>query len=333
MPSAMSSSKSESLNAKSHSSKNQSYVDDFGRQIDTLRISLTQRCSYSCFFCHHEGENDIGNEMSLDNIEQIVNHASAHGVQKVKLTGGEPLMRNDILDIVKIISPLVTDLSMTTNGLLLEDMALGLKRAGLSRVNVSIHSLNPDVYFQITGSRDLEKVKRGVKTAVEVGLTPVKVNMTVIAGYNDDSIWEMMDFASDMGVTLQIIEMQQIPDSDLQNIDELWVDLGPLEEELKNRATKIEKRRTQNRLLYTIPLDSKRNVSVEIVRPMHNTEFCEGCTRLRVTSDGKLKPCLYRQDNVVEVFPCDGQLEQEKAIQQAFKQSVSNREPYWRDEN
>ncbi len=329
----MSSSKSESLHAKSHSSKNPSYVDDFGRRIDTLRISLTQRCSYSCFFCHHEGENDKGNEMSLDEIEQIVKHASEHGIRKVKLTGGEPLMRNDILDIVKRISPLVTDLSMTTNGLLLEDMALSLKHAGLSRVNVSIHSLDPDVYFQITGSRDLERVKRGVKTAVEVGLTPVKVNMTVIAGYNDDSIGEMMDFASDLGATLQIIEMQQIPDSDLQNIDEFWVDLGPLEEELKNRATKIEKRRTQNRFLYTISLDSKRNVSVEIVRPMHNTEFCEGCTRLRVTSDGKLKPCLYRQDNVVEVFPCDGQLEQEKAIQQAFKQSVSNREPYWRDEN
>lgn len=329
----MSSSKPEPLHAKSHSAKSPSYVDDFGRRIDSLRISLTQRCSYSCFFCHHEGENDIGNEMSLADIEQIVKHASAYGIRKVKLTGGEPLMRNDILDIVKRISPLVTDLSMTTNGLLLEDMALNLKHAGLSRVNVSIHSLDPDVYFQITGSRDLERVKRGVRTAVEVGLTPVKVNMTVIAGYNNDSIWEMMDFASDMGVILQIIEMQQMPDSDLQNIDELWVDLGPLEEELKNRAIKIEKRRTQNRFLYTIPLNSRRNVSVEIVRPMHNTEFCEGCTRLRVTSDGKLKPCLYRQDNVVEVFPCDGQLEQEKAIQQAFKQSVSNREPYWRDEN
>lgn len=333
MPSVMSSSKSEPFHAKSHSSKSPSYIDEFGRRIDTLRISLTQRCSFSCFFCHHEGENDIGNEMTLADIEQIVKHASMNGIRKVKLTGGEPLMRNDILDIVGKISPLVTDLSMTTNGLFLEDMALSLKQAGLSRVNVSIHSLNPDVYFQITGSRDLEKVKRGVKTAVEVGLTPVKVNMTVLAGYNEDSIWEMMDLASDMGVTLQVIEMQQISDNGSQNKDTYWVDLKPLEKELKSRAVGIEKRNTQNRFLYTIPLDLKRNVTVEIVRPMHNIAFCEGCTRLRVTSDGKLKPCLYRQDNVVEVFPCDGQLEQEKAIQQAFKQAVSNREPYWRDEN
>ncbi|MFW9963173.1 MAG: GTP 3',8-cyclase MoaA, partial [Candidatus Sifarchaeia archaeon] len=266
-------------------------------------------------------------------IEQIVKHASIHGIHKVKLTGGEPLMRSDILDIVRKISPLAVDLSMTTNGLFLEDMALSLKQAGLSRVNVSIHSLNPDIYYQITGSRDLERVKRGVKTAVEVGLTPVKVNMTVIAGYNEDNIWEMMDFAADIGAILQIIEMQKIPGYGLQNNDRLWVDLKPLEEELKSRSIKIEKRSTQNRFLYTIPLDSKRNVSVEIVRPMHNIAFCEGCTRLRVTSDGKLKPCLYRQDNVVEVFSCDEQLGQERAIQQAFEQSISNREPYWRDEN
>ncbi|MFX1606441.1 MAG: GTP 3',8-cyclase MoaA [Promethearchaeota archaeon] len=328
----MSISRSESLKAKSQSSKSPSYTDEFGRSIDTLRISLTQRCSFSCFFCHHEGENEKGKEMEVSDIEQIVKHASTHGIHKVKLTGGEPLLRKDILDIVSKISPLVTDLSMTTNGRFLEDMALSLKQAGLARVNVSIHSLDPDIYFQITGSRDLEKVKRGVKTAVEVGLTPVKVNMTILAGCNEDSIQDLMDFASDLGATLQIIELQQIPESDSQDMDRYWVDLGPLEEELKKRAVKIEKRDTQDRSLYTIPLDLKRNVTVEIVKPMHNKAFCEKCTRLRVTSDGKLKPCLYRQDNVVEVFPCDGGLGQEKAIQQAFKQSIQNREPYWRDE-
>jgi cyclic pyranopterin phosphate synthase len=329
----MSSSRTEPLNTKSQSSKSPSYTDDFGRSIDTLRMSLTQRCPYSCFFCHHEGENDKGKEMGLADIEQIVKHASTHGIHKVKLTGGEPLLRKDILDIIKKISPLVTDLSMTTNGLFLEDMALSLKQAGLSRVNVSIHSLDPEIYYQITGSKDLEKVKRGVKTAVEVGLTPVKVNMTILAGYNENGIQDLMDFASEIGATLQIIELQQMLDDYSQGMEEYWVDLTPLEEEMENRAVKIEKRNTQNRSLYTIPLDSKRNVIVEIVKPMHNIAFCEKCTRLRVTSDGKLKPCLYRQDNVVEIFPCDEELGQEKAIQQAFKQSVSNREPYWRDEN
>jgi cyclic pyranopterin phosphate synthase len=329
----MSSSKSEPFQTKSDSSKSPSYIDEYGRQIDTLRIALTQRCSYSCFFCHHEGENGVTNEMKLVDIEQIVKHASLNGIRKVKLTGGEPLLREDILDIVATIAPLVSDLSMTTNGLFLEDMALSLKRAGLSRVNVSVHSLNPEKYFRITGSRDLEKVKRGIKRAVEVGLTPIKINMTVLAEYNEDGIREMMEFASDMGAILQIIELQLMLDDDSQNLDIHWVDLGPLEEEMKKQAIKIETRNTQNRSLYTIPLDSKRNVIVEIVKPMHNTAFCKECTRLRVTSEGKLKPCLYRQDNLVEVFPNDGQLGKEKAIQQAFKQSVSNREPFWRDEN
>ena len=312
----MSTSNSESPDAKSQSSRSTSYVDEYGRRIDTLRISLTQRCSFSCFFCHHEGETDIGNEMKINDIEKIVKHASMHGMSKVKLTGGEPLLRNDILEIIERISPL----------------GKALKQAGLSRVNVSIHSLDPEVYFQITGRRELEKVKRGVKRAIDVGLTPVKVNMTVLAGYNENSIWEMMEFAADVGATLQIIELQLMPDNTPSRLDDLWVDLGPLEEELKKKAIKIEKRDTQNRLLYTIPLDSKKHVKVEIVKPWRNKSFCEDCTRLRVTSDGKLKPCLYRHDNVVDVFPCDSQLGQEETIQQAFKQSVLNREPYWRDE-
>ncbi len=329
----MSSSKSESLHPKDNSSSSSSYIDEYGRRIDSLRISLTQRCGLSCFFCHHEGENRAKKEISLAEIEQIVKHASTHGIRYVKLTGGEPLLREDILDIIRIISPLVPDLSITTNGLFLEDMAYNLKKAGLTRVNVSIHSLDLDVYFKITGSRDLEKVKRGVKKAVEVGLTPVKVNMTILRGFNENSIGEMMEFTSDVGAILQIIEVQQIPVSGHQRNEKLWVDLGPLEENLKERAIKTEKRSLHGRFQYTVPLDRQRTVVVEIVKPMHNTSFCRECTRMRVTSDGKFKPCFYRLDNLVEIFPRDEQIGQDAAIQQAFKLAVSKREPYWRDEH
>ena len=329
----MSSSKSESLRTKDGSSGSSSYIDSFGRRIDSLRISLTQRCSLSCFFCHREGENKAGKEMTIDEIEQIVKHASTHGVRHVKLTGGEPLLREDLLDIIRRISPLVPDLSMTTNGLFLEEMAEGLKEAGLTRVNVSIHSLDSDIYFKITGSRELEKVKRGVKKASGVGLAPVKVNMTILRGYNEDSIGEMMEFSSNVGAILQIIELQQIPVEGQQRDDNLWVDLSPLEEDLKQRAIKTERRSLHGRFQYTIPLDKQRTVVVEIVKPMHNTIFCQECTRMRVTSDGKFKPCFYRLDNFVEIFPSEEQLEPEAAIQKAFKQAVSKREPYWRDEN
>ena len=316
-----------------YSSESQTYVDEFGRRIDNLRISLTQSCSFSCFFCHHEGENDAGAEMKLEDIEQIVKHANKHGVQHVKLTGGEPLQRTDILDIIERISSLVPDLSMTTNGLFLEDMASDLKKSGLTRVNVSIHSLNSEIYHMITGSNDLEQVKRGVRSAVDVGLIPVKVNMTVLRGYNEDSIKDMMDFASDNGVTLQIIELQQIPGDNSKDQEELWVDLSPLEEDLKKRAIRAEKRSMHGRFQYTIPLDPQRSVVVEIVRPMHNATFCGECTRLRVTSDGKLKPCLYRQDNVVEIFSTDEQSGEKKTIQHAFEHAVSRRKPFWRDEH
>ena len=329
----MSSSKSESLRTKDGSSGSSSYIDSFGRRIDSLRVSLTQRCSLSCFFCHREGENKAGKEMTIDEIEQIVKHASTHGVRHVKLTGGEPLLREDLLDIIRRISPLVPDLSMTTNGLFLEEMAEGLKEAGLTRVNVSIHSLDSDIYFKITGSRELEKVKRGVKKASGVGLAPVKVNMTILRGYNEDSIGEMMEFSSNVGAILQIIELQQIPVEGQQRDDNLWVDLSPLEEDLKQRAIKTERRSLHGRFQYTIPLDKQRTVVVEIVKPMHNTIFCQECTRMRVTSDGKFKPCFYRLDNFVEIFPSEEQLEPEAAIQKAFKQAVSKREPYWRDEN
>jgi cyclic pyranopterin phosphate synthase len=271
--------------------------------------------------------------MSLEDVAQIVKHASAHGVRHVKLTGGEPLLRKDLLDIIRAISSLVPDLSMTTNGLFLEDMAYDLKQAGLNRVNVSIHSLDSDVYFKITGCKDLEKVKRGVKRAVEVGLTPVKVNMTILRGFNENSIEEMMEFAADIGAILQVIELQQIPVINGKSNEALWTDLEPFEQELKKRAIKTEKRSLHGRYQYTIPLDEQRTVIVEIVKPMHNTSFCQECTRLRVTSDGKFKPCFYRLDNLVEIFPCDEQLGQEEAIQKAFKQAVSDREPYWRDEN
>ncbi|MBY8998772.1 MAG: GTP 3',8-cyclase MoaA [Candidatus Thorarchaeota archaeon] len=325
--------KSAPFDSKDYSSESQSYVDEFGRRIDNLRISLTQSCCFSCFFCHHEGENDAGAEMKPEDIERIVKHASRRGVHHVKLTGGEPLLRTDILDIIRRISPLVPDLSMTTNGLFLEDMALDLKEAGLTRVNVSIHTLDSEIYHRITGSNDLEQVKRGVRNAVDVGLIPVKVNMTILRGYNEDSIGDMMDFASDMGVTLQIIELQQIPGDNPPEQKELWVDLGPLEEDLKKRAIKAEKRSMHGRFQYTIPLDLQRNVVVEIVRPMHNSAFCGDCTRLRVTSDGKLKPCLYRQDNLVQIFSSEEHLGEKKTIQHAFEQAISRREPFWRDEH
>ena len=327
----MSNSNSKALEPEQQTHANQTYTDRFGRPVDYLRVSLTQRCNHSCFFCHHEGESNTQSEMKLTEIERIVVHATRHGVRRLKLTGGEPLLRSDILDIVRRISPLVEDLSMTTNGTLLEDMALYLKRAGLSRINISLHSLKEDTYHRITGTSNLEKVKRGIKRAVEVGLYPVKLNMTVLRGYNDSEIKDMMEFAAETGCILQLIELQHMPEDDSER-RELWVNLDSIEDEIRKTAIRTDQRQLHRRNQYVVTMDNGCEVKIEVVRPMHNSMFCKDCTRLRVTSDGWLKPCLLRNDNHVEILCEDGVLSNSETLDLAFKKAVKNREPYWRDE-
>ncbi len=270
--------------------------------------------------------------MSYEDIERIVVHATKHGIRHLKLTGGEPLLRDDILKLISMISPLVDDVSMTTNGVHLKDMALDLKKAGLSRINVSLHSLSNETYYRITGVDNLDKVKEGIKRAIEVGLTPVKVNMTILRDYNDREIKDMMKFAAMMGCVLQIIELQEMPD-DTQDYSKLRVDLNPIVSELEEIATEIKQHPRNGRFEYLIPLEDGNKVTVEIVRPMHNPEFCEGCTRLRVTSDGKLKPCLLRSDNLVEISNDEGFQSDYELLDSAFRKAIKNREPYWRDEH
>jgi cyclic pyranopterin phosphate synthase len=322
---------SKSLEQEEQVHSNPTYVDEFGRSVDYLRISLTQRCNYSCFFCHHEGEKETQSEMTFADIERIVYHASKHGIHHLKLTGGEPLLREDILKIVKMVSPLMDDLSMTTNGERLEDLASDLKTAGLSRINVSLHSLNKETYHRITGTDNLEVVKRGIQKAVEAGLSPVKINVTVLRGYNDNEIREMMEFAADMRCTLQLIELQQMQDDDT-DISDLRVNLDVIESEISKVAIRTEKRHLNGRNQYVVPLAGGREVTVEIVKPMHNSAFCDECTRLRITSDGKLKPCLLRNDNLVEIAHDDEVILNDESLDLAFRKAVKNREPYWRDE-
>lgn len=324
-------SKSKSAEHDEMNESGQMYIDEFGRPIDYLRISLTQRCNYSCFFCHHEGEINSEVEMKYEDIERIIIHSTKHGIHHLKLTGGEPLLREDILKIVKLISPLVDDLSMTTNGTYLEDLALDLKKAGLSRVNISLHSLNSETYRRITGTDNLQRVKRGIKRAVQVGLNPVKVNMTVLRGYNDKEIKDMMEFAADMGCVLQLIELQQM-EFDSQGTTNLHVNLNTIEIELAEKATHTENHQHNGRYQYLVPLASGKEVAVEVVRPMHNPAFCGECTRLRVTSDGKLKPCLLRSDNLIEITNLEDSHSNYNLLDLAFRRAVKNREPYWRDE-
>jgi cyclic pyranopterin phosphate synthase len=302
--------------------------DNCGRPLLNLRIAITAKCNLKCSYCHGEGEekpnkNGTG-EMRTEEIVHIAKIAVDLGISRIKLTGGEPLARNDAVDIVKGISvlPGLTDLSMTTNGTLLAPLAQKLYASGLKRVNISLSTLDREVYNGLTGGR-VEDVLRGVKAAVEVGFSPVKLNMLILKGTNECAVPEMIEFATQTGTVLQLIELEPI-NMTSKYYSEKHKTLEEYETILKQKAVKIATRQfMQNRHIYYLP-----HVRVEVIRPIENTEFCLHCTRLRVTSDGKLKPCLMRNDNLTDVLSSirNGATDQE--LSRLFKLTNQERRPY-----
>ncbi|WP_297556220.1 GTP 3',8-cyclase MoaA [Thermococcus sp.] len=304
--------------------------DRFGRPVTNLRISLTQECNFRCFFCHREGQRFLAkNEMTPEEIERLVRIASHLGIKKVKLTGGEPTVRDDIIEIVRLIKPYVIDLSMTTNGSKLKELAKPLAKAGLDRVNVSLHSLKPEVYKRITGVDMLETVLEGIEEAVKY-LSPVKLNMTVMKGLNDGEIWDMVNFAARTGTILQLIELEAPREmTETGFFRKYFYPLKPVERELEKRALEIRERMMHRRRKYFVPTDYGI-AEVEVVRAMHNTVFCANCTRLRVTSNGKFKTCLLRNDDLIDFLTAMRNGASDAELVDIFKKAVLKREPYWK---
>jgi cyclic pyranopterin phosphate synthase len=302
--------------------------DPFGRPLLNLRIAITRQCDLRCHFCHMEGgeelKDDSRREMTVDEIGRITKIAADLGVTKVKLTGGEPLVRKDILEIIEEISLTrrLSDLSMTTNGSLLAPLAQQLHQRGLKRVNISLPTLDTEVYHKLTGGR-IADVLTGVEAAVEVGFDPVKLNMLILKCVNDYEFPTMLRFAAEKGAILQLIELEPL------NINEGYYlanhrALDEYESILSQKAMKVETRQfMQNRRIYHLP-----QVRVEVIRPTENTEFCRNCTRMRVTSEGKLKPCLMRNDNLVDILTPMRNGASDTEITKLFELANQKREPY-----
>lgn len=301
--------------------------DRYGRPLLNLRIALTRPCNLHCSYCHAEGEDKTMKsltEMTADEIVRIAKIAISLGVSRVKLTGGEPLMRKDILEIVKGIAAIkgLEELSMTTNGTLLEPLAKELHANGLKRVNINLPTIDGEIYCKLTGGK-LENVLRGVKAAVEAGLNPVKLNMLILKDVNDSQVPEMMGFARETRTVLQLIELEPINISS-EYYAAYHKPLDEYEAMLKQKALKIEARKyMQNRRIYHLP-----DLKVEIVHPIENTEFCRHCTRMRVTSDGKLKPCLMRNDNTVDVLTPMRNGANDEELAELLKLANKRRQPY-----
>ena len=264
--------------------------------VDYLRISVTDRCNLRCIYCNPLG--DCGfiepkEILRFEEIERITRLFTECGISKVRLTGGEPLVRKDIVQLVGKLAtiPNIDDLSLTTNGVLLEPLAAQLKAAGLQRINISVDSAERESYKQITGFDLLPKVTKGIYKAIEVGLTPVKINSVVIRDVNVSQIVALTEMSIHLPVTVRFIEYcptdkytkptsDYLPNREVRAIIERAY--GPLSSVVMGHS--------HGPALYFKVKDSAGAIGFINGR---SSIFCQDCNRLRLTSDGKIKPCLY----------------------------------------
>ena len=300
--------------------------DKYESPILSLRITLTNRCNVNCLYCHHDGMVRSSDEMTADELYTICKIAKKIGVRKIRLSGGEPLLKKDIVEIVKKIASLdFKDISMTTNGILLEKYAQELKDAGLDRVNVSLDTLDRETFEFITKKDYLEDAKKGILKAVEVGLYPVKINMVIMKDINQNEIDDMFEFCKENDIVLQLIELIESENCDEDKFSrDYHYNLDDIEKELADIADDVREREfMQGRKKYYID-----GGEIEVVKPVDNAKFCAKCSRLRITPDGKIKPCLLRNDNLVELISHVRNGESEEKLEEIFINGINKREPF-----
>ncbi len=307
--------------------------DSFGRETTNLRISLNRICNVNCFFCHMEGQPLSKNDLSPESLEKIVKAAVDVGVRKVKLSGGEPTLRKDLVEVVNRLRPHLEEISLTTNASRMSDFARPLREAGLDRVNVSLHTLNRETYRAITGTDLLPKVVEGLEATLEAGFYPVKVNMVLLKGVNESEVWDMMEFTAERGAILQIIELQG-PLHQLRS-DVFWeryVAVKSLEPELRKVGVLVGRNELHDRPRYQVPANGG-SALVELVGPMFNPAFCKGCYRIRLTTDGRVKTCLFDEQAEVNLKEALDSGATHEELVDLFTAAIESREPYWTEEN
>ncbi len=306
-------------------------TDPFHRAVTQARISLnsSNECNFSCDFCHKEGIEEANSSLiTAEEIERITRIMSIFGIDRIKLTGGEPMLRRDIAEIVERVKQVgVKEISLSTNGTRLAKMAHELKDGGLGRVNISLHSLRRDRFRRLTGVDGLFETLDAIRASIDAGLLPVKLNTTLLRGVNEDEVEDLIKFSQSIGGgktnVLQLIELVPTESSYYRKYH---YSLDSVEGDLKSRSAASTERVSHRRPKYELP----NGVTVEMVRPMHNTEFCMGCNRVRITYDGKFKPCLLRKDNHIDFLTSMRRGADDAEIIELFKKAVSLREPFFK---
>ncbi|MBS3786961.1 GTP 3',8-cyclase MoaA [Candidatus Bipolaricaulota bacterium] len=274
--------------------------DSFGRDITYLRLSLTGRCNFRCKYCMpEEGIEKLPREeiLSFEEIVNLVRAASELGINKVRFTGGEPLTRKDLPGLVKMVDAIegIDELSLTTNGSSLSGVAEDLSQAGLDRVNISIDAMDPEVFAEITRRGELSSVLAGIEAAKRAKLDPVKLNTVIIKDVNESEIGPLMEFAAAEDLVLRFIELMPMGEAAKGAIESL--PLNKVEKIIKRKWTLEEISGPQGNGPAKYYRASRRNTSgkVGFIFPLSRS-FCDDCNRIRITSRGKVRPCLARDE-------------------------------------
>jgi cyclic pyranopterin phosphate synthase len=273
--------------------------DRKGRVAKKLRISVTDRCNFACLFCMPERDKvswiPQDQILSFDEIERIARVLASLGVEKVRITGGEPLLRRDLERLVKDLRLIdgIRTVDMTTNGWHLEGKAEALRDAGLRGVTVSLHSLHGDRFSRISGADALPRVLRGIDRALEVGLNPVKINSVAIRGYNDDEIVDLVDYARERRISIRFIEFMPLDGLGIWSSDRVMSGKEIIER-VSGRYPLVAKGRGNGETSSVWRFaDGKGDLG--LITPMSDP-FCDDCDRIRLTADGKLLSCLFDTD-------------------------------------
>ena len=278
-------------------------IDPFNRKITYLRVSVTDHCNYRCHYCRdedHQTHTKKSQVLTFEEIARIVRLFAELGVTKVRLTGGEPLLRKDILDLTRMLGEIsgLSDIPLSTNAHLLPSMALKLKNHGINRANISIDSLIPEKFKEITRDGDLETVIKGIDAAIAVGMKPLKLNMVVMKGTNDDEIESMIEFAINRGLDLRFIETMPIGLAGIEAVDRHFSEKDILDRVYTaygNRLIAQDSKQTDGPAK-ALKIDGT-NTSIGTISAVSNN-FCSSCNRVRLTAQGELILCLGQKDSV-----------------------------------
>ncbi|MCW9089548.1 MAG: GTP 3',8-cyclase MoaA [Gammaproteobacteria bacterium] len=278
-------------------------TDPFGRHIEYVRLSVTDRCDLRCFYCMPEGFTDFETPehwLTFDEIERVIAAFGRLGVNRVRVTGGEPLVRKELPQLTSRLSALpgIEDLSLSTNAVQLAKYSELLRRGGVERLNVSLDTLKPERFKAITKGK-LEKVIEGLMAAKAAGFNPIKINMVVMKGVNDDEVEEMVDFCLKHGFTLRFIETMPMGDTG-RNASDQYIDLQTIKKRLMQRYDLVPGVMPGGGPARYMKV-AGTDLNIGFITPM-SQHFCETCNRVRLSVDGTLYMCL-GQDHNFELRP------------------------------